>query len=107
MGRRWWLGAAQACATPDLDLILVGDQPRLEPMVARLRGVERGRVRIVHAEGVVLNEDKPSVALRQGVKTSMRKAIDLVDGGRLRRLGRQYRCLDGDVENFAADAERH
>ncbi|MGB1006455.1 MAG: phosphate acyltransferase, partial [Thalassobaculaceae bacterium] len=75
-------GAAQALqATPDLDLILVGDQPRLEPMLARLRGVERGRVRIVHAEGVVLNEEKPSVALRQGGKTSMRKAIDLVRDG--------------------------
>ena len=56
-------GAVRALLqTPDLDLILVGDQSRLEAMVARQRGVDPGRLRIIHADGVVRNEDKPSVA---------------------------------------------
>ncbi|MEC7674122.1 MAG: phosphate acyltransferase PlsX [Pseudomonadota bacterium] len=75
-------GAVRALRqTPDLDLILVGDQSRLEAMVARQRGVDPGRLRIIHADGVVRNEDKPSVALRQGGESSMRKAIDLVRDG--------------------------
>ena len=75
-------GAVRALRqTPNLDLILVGDQTRLEAMVARQRGVDPGRLRIIHADGVVRNEDKPSVALRQGGESSMRKAIDLVRDG--------------------------
>ena len=66
---------------PDLHLILVGDRAVLSGLVAKCELLSTADVRIVHTDEVVLNEDKPSLALRRGKNSSMRMAIDLVSSG--------------------------
>ena len=75
-------GAEQALQQqPDLHLILVGDRVQLTDLIAKCASLTAANVRIVHTEEVVLNEDKPSIALRRGKNSSMRMAIDLVADG--------------------------
>lgn len=75
-------GAEQALQQqPDLHLILVGDRAQLTDLIAKCATLTAANVRIVHTEEVVLNEDKPSIALRRGKNSSMRMAIDLVADG--------------------------
>jgi glycerol-3-phosphate acyltransferase PlsX len=65
-------------AAPGAQAILHGPEPRLAPLVAPLGG----RVRLVHAEGVVAMTDRPSQVMRSGRGTSMWSAIDAVRDGR-------------------------
>ncbi|HEX9647443.1 MAG TPA: phosphate acyltransferase PlsX [Alphaproteobacteria bacterium] len=62
--------------------IVVGDRARIEPLLRRYRRILGERATIEHTAEVVAAEDKPSVALRRGRKTSMRLAIDAVADGR-------------------------
>ncbi len=66
---------------PNANFLLFGDEPTLTPMVKRFSGLAE-RVTIEHADEVVLDEDKPSVAMRQRRRSSMRLAIDAVGEGR-------------------------
>lgn len=75
-------GAALALARhPDMTFILVGDQARIDPLVAahpRLAAASR----VVHTDVAVRMDDKPSQALRNGRwKSSMWLAIDAVKKG--------------------------
>ncbi len=72
--------ALSAKKNPDIGFILHGDQPTLEPLVARRRTLA-GRCEIRHADAVVAMEDKPSQVLRQGKSTSMWSAIESVRNG--------------------------
>ena len=65
---------------PEVDFLLFGDEGRIRPL---LRGMEKlGRVCTVHhTEVAVSGEDKPSSALRNGRRSSMRLAIDAVHDG--------------------------
>lgn len=65
---------------PNIFFRLVGDEAVIR---AHLGGLKRLAAAhdIVHAPGVVPADMKPSVALRQGRDSSMRKAIDLVHHG--------------------------
>lgn len=67
---------------PDLNIILVGDEALIRPLVAKTKRLKARDPLIVHTDKVVGNADKPSVALRQGRGSSMRMAIDLVGDGR-------------------------
>ncbi len=70
-----------ATRRPNVDFILFGDEPALRPLAKRYRRVLGKRLRIVHTDDVVGAEDKPSVALRRGRRSSMRLAIDAVGAG--------------------------
>ena len=63
-----------------LELILFGDQARLNPLLARFPAVRKAAV-VRHTEHVVGSGEKPSVALRTGRSSSMRLAIDAVAAG--------------------------
>ncbi|MCZ6849566.1 MAG: phosphate acyltransferase PlsX, partial [Alphaproteobacteria bacterium] len=65
---------------PEVDFLLFGDEGRIRPL---LRGMEKlQRVCTVHhTEVAVSEEDKPSLALRNGRRSSMRLAINAVHDG--------------------------
>jgi len=65
---------------PQVDFVLFGDSAAIEPLF-RMRPKLQAVTRVVHTEIVVANDEKPSVALRTGRESSMRKAIDLVAAG--------------------------
>jgi glycerol-3-phosphate acyltransferase PlsX len=59
-------GAVRALqTTPDLTVVLVGDQPQLEAQLAAFADVPTQRLEIVHAPETVGMKDKPSEALRR------------------------------------------
>ena len=70
-----------ATRRPNVDFVLFGDETALRPLAKRYRRVLGKRVRIVHTDDVIGAEDKPSVALRRGRRSSMRLAIDAVGAG--------------------------
>lgn len=71
-------GAEEAHATyPHVQFLLYGNEAILTPILTKFPQLQTVS-RIVHAETVVAPEDKPSAALRQGKRSSMRLAIDAV-----------------------------
>ncbi len=71
-------GAAEALARyPHAHFLLFGDQARLEPLLGRFARLKE-RCEIRHTDEMVAGEEKPSVALRKGRRSSMRLAIDAV-----------------------------
>lgn len=67
-------------AHPDLEILLVGDQPALQTCL-RDKSFDRDRLHIVHASQVIGMDEKPSQALRHKTDASMRIAIDQVADG--------------------------
>jgi len=67
----------------DVDLILVGRQDVLDPLLdaGNLSAEARCRIRVHHASQVVDMDEPPSKALRGKKDSSMRVAIDLVKSG--------------------------
>ncbi|MGB1580533.1 MAG: phosphate acyltransferase PlsX [Nevskiales bacterium] len=64
---------------PGLEVILVGDEQALLPLLRDCS--ERSRIRVQHASEVVTMDDKPSKALRNKKDSSMRVAVNLVKQG--------------------------
>ncbi|UXY55852.1 phosphate acyltransferase PlsX [Pseudomonas tohonis] len=83
-GPRCIVPASIACLAefPSLHLILVGQAPLLEELIARENGVNRQRLSVEHASEVVGMDERPSQALRGKPDSSMRIALDLVRAGR-------------------------
>lgn len=74
-------GAAKAVDTnPRLTPILVGDEIKIRPIVEKYPQLKHAE--IVHTKDSVASDEKPSVALRTGKKSSMKLALDLVKEGR-------------------------
>lgn len=65
---------------PGLRFKLYGDSAAIEPLLQAYPQV-KAVSELVHTEEKVASDAKPSVALRQGAKTSMRLAIDAVKKG--------------------------
>jgi glycerol-3-phosphate acyltransferase PlsX len=68
-------GALLAADECDADIVLVGDEARIKPLV------RSGRLRIVHAPESVPMDQGPSQALRQSDKTSLGVAVNMVKNG--------------------------
>ena len=66
---------------PNAQFVVFGDETRVKPLLDRLPRLAKVSA-IVHTDDVVGGEDKPSVALRTGRKSSMRLAINAVQDGR-------------------------
>jgi len=66
---------------PQLRFQFYGREPVIAPLIARHRALAAASD-IIHADDVVAMDEKPSVALRTGRKSSMRLALDAVADGR-------------------------
>ncbi|AFX99039.1 fatty acid/phospholipid synthesis protein PlsX [Candidatus Endolissoclinum faulkneri L2] len=64
--------------SPDLKIILVGDKALILSLLKTTKRLKKHLPEIIHTKKAIADEDKPSVALRQGQGSSMRLAIDLV-----------------------------
>lgn len=84
-GPRSIVQASIAClvATPSLHLTLVGQAPLIEELIARHSGVDRSRLRVVHASEVISMDERPSQALRGKPDSSMRVALGLLADGQV------------------------
>ncbi|MDY6890990.1 MAG: phosphate acyltransferase PlsX [Pseudomonadota bacterium] len=67
---------------PSLQILLVGRQEQIAPLVARYARSERQRLAITHAEAVVAMDEKPALALRRRKDSSMYLALQAVADGR-------------------------
>jgi phosphate acyltransferase len=65
---------------PSARFLLFGDEVRIAPLLAMLPRLASAAT-VHHTPDVVLNDAKPSIALRAGRRSSMRLAIDAVAGG--------------------------
>ena len=66
---------------PQLNLVLVGDQHLIAPLLQQHGLLNHPRVRLVHASQVVGMGEKPIVALRTLKDSSMRVVLNLVKAG--------------------------
>ena len=72
-------GAIRACESfPDLEVALVGDGRRLEPLLSEASPQIRARLHVVHTEEFITMEDSPSVSMRRKRHSSLRLALDMV-----------------------------
>ncbi|HSW13103.1 MAG TPA: phosphate acyltransferase PlsX [Solimonas sp.] len=69
---------------PELQLILVGDEPKLREALAQRKQTGDPRLALQHASEVVEMDESPSKVLRNKKDSSMRVAINLVKEGRAR-----------------------
>ncbi len=75
-------GACEASAElPDLTVVLVGDQARIEAELAKAPSAPRDRMPIVHASQVIGMEDKPVEALRKKRDNSISRCWGLMATG--------------------------
>jgi glycerol-3-phosphate acyltransferase PlsX len=65
---------------PNARFLLFGDEARIAPLLATLPRLASAAT-VHHTPDIVLNDAKPSVALRAGRRSSMRLAIDAVANG--------------------------
>ncbi len=72
--------AAFLTSTPGVQVILHGPRAELDTLIARWR-IDRARLTLRDASGVVSMADKPSHVMRHGKDTSMWSAIDAVRDG--------------------------
>jgi phosphate acyltransferase len=73
--------ASFAASRPEVAIILVGLQPAIDAELAKLGAGARERLRVHHAEEVVLMDESPAAALKSKKNSSMRVAVDLVKSG--------------------------
>jgi glycerol-3-phosphate acyltransferase PlsX len=73
-------GVVAAVRARAMEVILVGDEPRLRAELRAL-GAERDPIVVRHAPDVITMHDAPSMAVKQKKKSSMRICFDLVKSG--------------------------
>lgn len=75
-------GAIAACTEhSDLELILVGVESRIRPLIEGCPDAVFRRLSIVHAEEQISMDEHPSVAIRRKRRSSLRVAMELVRSG--------------------------
>ena len=65
----------------NLELVLVGDSERIEPLLSRVPGATREKLRVLHTGVAIADEDRPESVLRAGRESSMFLAADMVKSG--------------------------
>lgn len=75
-------GAVALVRTAPVEVILVGDGPRLEAELRRLGAARHPQLRVHHASEVVGMSDHPAKAYRTKLDSSLRVTVDLVAGGK-------------------------
>ena len=71
-------GAIQASAELGVDVLLIGDEQRINPLVKRHSGHDSEHVQVVHAEDVITMKEEPLVGIRRKPKASINVAMNLV-----------------------------
>jgi glycerol-3-phosphate acyltransferase PlsX len=75
-------GVAAAVGETDVEIVLVGDEPRLRALLDGLApGQGRDRITLRHAPEVIGTHDAPSIAVKQKKQSSMRICFDLAKAG--------------------------
>ncbi|HEX7836354.1 MAG TPA: hypothetical protein VF469_02765, partial [Kofleriaceae bacterium] len=74
--------AARGTGEPALEVVLVGDAPRLDAALDRLGRTPGDAIRGVHAGEIVTMDDHPAAVFRAKPDSSMRVAVGLVADGR-------------------------
>jgi len=68
-------------ANPDLSVFLVGDEHRIEPLLASVNPQLLSRIQTLHTAERIKGEDKPGNVLRSAKQSSMYKAVELLKSG--------------------------
>ena len=71
-------GAIQASAELDIDVLLVGDEAQIDPLVKKHGGKDSEHVKVVHAKDVITMKEEPLVGIRRKPKASINVAMNLV-----------------------------
>ena len=74
---------AAVAAAPDLTVLLVGDAPQIEPLLAAAGPYQAGRIELVQAGQVVGMHEKPAEALRKKPDSSIAKCWQLLAVGQV------------------------
>lgn len=69
-----------AAKNPDIHFLLFGDSKKINPLLQHCPKLKE-KYTIFHTDDFISSDEKPSVALRKGTKSSMRLAIDAVKNG--------------------------
>ncbi len=95
--------ASVACLAefPSLHLVLVGQAPLIEELLAGIPGVDRARLRVEHAGEIVEMGERPGQALRGKPDSSMRVALEAV------RDGRAHACVSAGNTGALMALSRH
>ncbi len=67
---------------PSLNILLVGHQQQISPVLEHLGQLSHPRLELLHAESVVAMDDRPAFALRRRKNSSMYLALQSVADGR-------------------------
>jgi len=71
-------GAITASAELELDVLLVGNQDIINPLVEKYNGKKTATVEVVHAEDVITMKEEPLIGIRRKPKASINVAMKLV-----------------------------
>ena len=69
-----------ASLNSEIHFLLFGDSAKINPIIQNCRNL-KARYSLIHTDEFVSADEKPSVALRKGTKSSMRLAINAVKDG--------------------------
>jgi glycerol-3-phosphate acyltransferase PlsX len=69
-----------ASLNQDVSFLLFGNSKKINPILQNCRYLKE-RYTLIHTDEFISSDEKPSVALRKGTKSSMRLAIDAVKAG--------------------------
>jgi len=76
-------GALAALTSPEIDVVLVGDETRVRRVLDEMGSDARaGRIQVRHAAEVVGMDEAPASAFRQKKASSMRVCFELARGAR-------------------------
>ena len=70
----------------DLSVTLVGDKSQIEPYLDLISASLADRISINHTVDVISDEDKPAYVVRSGKTSSMYKAVQLLQDGRVEAM---------------------
>ena len=65
---------------PEIEYTFFGDEKQIKPLIEKHSAL-KGKSTVVHTDEVISNDEKPSIALRKGKKSSMSLAINAVKSG--------------------------
>ncbi len=71
-------GAIQASAELDLDVLLVGDEQQIYPLIKKYDSKGKASVEVIHTEDVITMKEEPLTGIRRKPKASINVAMDLV-----------------------------
>tara|TARA_Y100000389_G_scaffold204058_1_gene254732 strand:- start:89 stop:1147 length:1059 start_codon:yes stop_codon:yes gene_type:complete len=64
----------------DIEFLIYGDEQKIKPLLDKNTSLKK-RCKLIHTDSYISSDEKPSIALRKGGKSSMRLAINSVKSG--------------------------